>query len=101
MKISPLRLRAVRIRPDSRPASRGQPSYMVVLAHIKERSRWSLGSYGRPKMTEDLKDVGIDVGHLRVGRLMRDNGIFVKKTRKFNVEEGQKMTRGIILPATR
>ena len=25
---------------------------MVVLAHIKEQSRLSLGSYGRPRMTE-------------------------------------------------
>lgn len=28
---------------------------MVVLAHIKEQSRLSLGSYGRPRMTEELK----------------------------------------------
>lgn len=41
------------------------------LAHIKEQSRLSLGSYGRPRMTEELKEVGVDVGHRRVGRLMR------------------------------
>ena len=51
---------------------------MVVLAHIKEQSRLSLGSYGRPRMTEELKDVGVDVGHLRVGWLMRENGIAVE-----------------------
>ena len=34
-------------------------------------------------MTEELKEVGIDVGHRRVGRLMRENGISVEKTRKF------------------
>ena len=56
---------------------------MVVLAHIKEQSRLSLGSYGRPRMTEELKEVGIDVGHRRVGRLMRENGITVERTRKF------------------
>jgi transposase InsO family protein len=56
---------------------------MVVLAHIKEQSRLSLGSYGRPRMTEELKEVGIDVGHRRVGRLMRENGIVVERTRKF------------------
>jgi transposase InsO family protein len=55
---------------------------MVVLAHIKEQSRLSLGSYGRPRMTEGLKEVGVDVGHLRVGRLMRENGIVVERTRK-------------------
>lgn len=56
---------------------------MVVLAHIKEQSRLSLGSYGRPRMTEELKEVGVDVGHRRVGRLMRENGIVVERTRKF------------------
>lgn len=56
---------------------------MVVLAHIKEQSRLSLGSYGRPKMTEELKEVDVDVGHRRVGRLLRENGIVVERTRKF------------------
>lgn len=44
MKVSPRGLRAFR----SRPASRRQRTDMVVLAHIKEQSRLSLGSYGRP-----------------------------------------------------
>jgi hypothetical protein len=30
---------------------------MVVLAHIKEKPRLSLGSYGRPRMTEELKRI--------------------------------------------
>ena len=34
-------------------------------------------------MTEELKEVGVDVGHRRVGRLMRENGITVERTRKF------------------
>ncbi len=34
----------------------------------------------------------------RVGRLMRENGIVVERTRKFKVEEGQEMIRGIISP---
>lgn len=79
MNVSPRGFRAFR----SRPASRRQRTDMVVLAHIKEQSRLSLGSYGRPRMTEELKEVGIDVGHRRVGRLMRENGIAVERTRKF------------------
>ena len=35
------------------------------------------------QMTEELKEVGIDVGHRRVGRLMRESGITVERTRKF------------------
>ena len=96
MNVSPRGLRAFR----SRPASRRQHMDMVVLAHIKEQSRLSLGSYGRPRMTEELKEVGVDVGHRRVGRLMRENGIVVERTRKFKVEEGQEMIWGIISPTT-
>jgi putative transposase len=66
----------------SRPASRRQRSDLVTLAHIKEQSRPSLGSYGRPRMTEELKEIGLNVGHRRVGRLMRQNGISVVRTRK-------------------
>ena len=51
---------------------------MVVMAHIKEQSRLSLGSYGRPRMTDELKEVGVEVGHRRVGRLLRENGSSVR-----------------------
>ena len=64
-------------------------------------------------MTEELKEVGVDVGRPlpgsglhanrergRVGRLMRENWIVVERTRKFKVEEGQEMIRGIISPTT-
>ena len=69
----------------NRPASRRQRSDLVTLAHIKEQSRLSLGSYGRPRMTEELKEIGLEVGHHRVGRLMRQNGISVVRTRKHKV----------------
>jgi putative transposase len=79
MNVSPRGLRAFR----SRPASRRQHRDMVVLAHSKEQSRLSLGGYGRSRMTEELKEVGVDVGHRRVGRLMREHGIVVGGTKKF------------------
>lgn len=56
---------------------------MVVLAHIREQFALSLGSYGRPRMTEELKELGLEVGHHRVGRLMSENGIEVKRNKKF------------------
>ena len=37
---------------------------------------------GRPRMTEELQDLGLKVGHRRVGRLMRQNGIEAVRTRK-------------------
>ena len=74
MNVSARGLRAFRCR----PASRRQRMHMVVLAHIKEQSRLSLG--GRLRMTEELKEVGVDVGQRRVGRLMRENGIAFERT---------------------
>ena len=98
LNVSPRGLGAFR----SRPASSRQRTDMVVLAHIKEQSRLSLGSYGRPRMTEELKDVGVDVGHPlpgsglpanrergRVGRLMRENGIVVDKNTQIQGDHGQ------------
>lgn len=81
MDVSPRGLRTFR----SRPASRRQRSDMVTLAHIKVQSPLSLGSYGRPRMTEELKELGLNIGHRRVGRLMRQNGISVVRTRKHKV----------------
>ena len=64
MDVSPRGFRAWR----SRPASRRQRTDMVLLAHIREQFRLSLGSYGRPRMIEEMKELGFDVGHrLRLG----------------------------------
>ena len=58
---------------------------MVLLAHIREQHKLSLHSYGRPRMTEELQELGFEVGHRRVGRLMHQNGIRAIRTRKFKV----------------
>ncbi|MBU2936759.1 hypothetical protein KO503_11785 [Pacificibacter marinus] len=39
-------------------------------------------------MTEELKEIGLDVGHRQVGRLMRENGISVVRARKHKVTTG-------------
>jgi putative transposase len=57
----------------NRPASRRQRSDLATLAHIKEQSRLSLGSYGRPRMTEELKEIGLNVGHPLPGRRLQSN----------------------------
>lgn len=56
---------------------------MVLLAHIRDQHRLSLGSYGRPRMTVELNALNLRVGQRRVGRLMRQNGIQVVSSRKF------------------
>lgn len=40
----------------NRPASRRQRADMVFLANIREQSRLSLSSYGRPRMIKELRD---------------------------------------------
>ena len=65
-----------------RPPSRHQRDDMVLLAHIREQHRLSLGSDGRPRMTSELRELGFDIGHRRVARLMRDNAIHAVRTGK-------------------
>jgi putative transposase len=69
----------------ARPASQRTRGDMKVLAHIREHDSLSLGSYGRPRMTMELKETGLAVGERRVGRLMRINGIRPVRTRKHKV----------------
>ncbi len=69
----------------TRPISQRDRTDMKVLAHIREQYSLSLGSYGRPRMTMELKEAGLDVGERRVGRLMRLNGIKPVRTRKHKV----------------
>jgi len=67
----------------SRLPSKRQRDDMVLLANIREQQRLSLGSYGRPRMTAELKELGLDVGERRVGRLMAENGICAVRTKKY------------------
>ena len=70
---------AWRVRP-TRPRQRDD---MVLLAHIREPHRLSLQSYGRPRMSEELQELGLNVGHGRVGRLRRENGIKVIRSQNY------------------
>ena len=81
MDVSPRGYRAF----CSRPLSNSQCKDLVVLAHIREQFALSLGSYGRPRMTVELKEAGVDVGYRRVGRIMRENGIRVERSKKYKV----------------
>ena len=85
MDVSPRGYRAFR----NRPLSQSQRKDMVVLAHIREQFALSLGSYGRARMTEELKELGLSVGHRRIGRLMSENGIEVKRNKKPKADHGQ------------
>ncbi len=46
-----------------------------LVAQIQEFHKDSRGTYGSPRITDDLKDQGEGIGHNKVARLMRENGI--------------------------
>lgn len=79
----------------SRPISQRARTDMAVLAHIREQYSLSLGSYGRPRMTMELKEAGLDVGERRVGRLMRVNGIKPVRTRRHKVTTDSNHSLGV------
>jgi len=79
----------------SRPASQRTRGDMKVLAHIRENDSLSLGSYGRPRMTMELKEASLAFGERRVGRLMRINGIRPVRTRKHKVTTNSNHSLGI------
>ena len=67
----------------SRPASPRQREDLVLLAHIRSAFTLSNETYGSPRMTRELQDEGLMVGRRRTARLMRDNGLKARQTRRF------------------
>jgi len=53
--------------------SQRQRDDMVMPAHIREQRRLSLQSYGRPRMTEKLQDLGVCVGPPEAPEWYRDD----------------------------
>jgi putative transposase len=80
----------------TRPMSSRQRGDMKVLPHIREQYGLSLGSYGRPRMTMELKEAGRDVGERRVGRLMKVTGIKPARTRKHRITTNNNHSLGIV-----
>ncbi len=54
-----------------------------LLADIREAHKRSRNVYGSPRITEELKENGIQCSRNRVARLMRINGIAAKAKRRF------------------
>lgn len=66
-----------------RPLSKRAQEDARLLVKIRECSRKSRGTYGSPRVTEDLKGDGETVGHNRVARIMKEHGIVGKPLKKF------------------
>lgn len=67
----------------SRGASKHQQQDMLLLAYIREFYALSHGTYGSPRMTIELQEAGFTVGRRRVARLMQENGLKARVTRRF------------------
>jgi putative transposase len=67
----------------NRPASDRQCQDMVLLAHIRASFALSSATYGSPRMTHELRDIGLTVGRRRTARLMRENGLVARQKRRF------------------
>jgi len=66
-----------------RRSSQRQRRDVVILAHVRDQQCLSLSSYGRSRMKEELNELGLRVGQRRMGRRMRQNGIWIVRSRKF------------------
>ena len=62
---------------------RRQRDDMVLLAHVRSAFALSSGTYGRPRMTRELRDGGLTVGRRRIARRMRENGLRARQKRRF------------------
>jgi hypothetical protein len=71
-------LRARRIR----PLSQRQRDGLVLFGSHCEQKRLILQSYGWPRVTNELRELGLSVDRGRLGSLMCDNGIEVIRTQK-------------------
>lgn len=68
---------------------------LKALAHIREHFAPSNSTYGRPRVTMELKEAGLDVGERRVGRLMKLNGIRPVRIRRHKVTTDSRHSFGV------
>ena len=66
-----------------RPLSRRQEEDAQLLEKIEDSYRRSRGTYGSPRVCNDLQEHGETVGRHRVARLMRENNITARPLKKF------------------
>lgn len=70
---------------QGRPASRRRGEEAELTAEIREVERKARQRYGSPRVTAALRRVGWRVGHNRVARIMKKNGLFARPKRRFRI----------------
>jgi transposase InsO family protein len=69
-----------RFDPDREPEDRG-----IELRDVIQRIALEFPYYGRPRIVAELRRRGWDVGHRRVGRILREDNLLCLRKRKFVV----------------
>ena len=67
------------------PKSDRAQANIKLLKKIKETYKRFQGVYGSPRITQELREAGVECSENRVARLMRENEIAAKTKRKFKV----------------
>jgi transposase InsO family protein len=93
LKVSPQGYHQWHIRSPRRDERRKAEAALkdkVRMAHAKGRR-----TYGRVRVTQELKDDGVSVGEKRVGRLMREDGLRAKAAKKFKATTNSKHSQPV------
>ena len=80
---------------QSREPSARELEDAVVVERIKYFHNESRGTYGSPRILEDLKEDGFELGRRRVARLMTENSIFGTAKKKYKVTTDSKHSNKI------
>lgn len=68
-----------------RPTSPRKMADQELIQQIQEIHQQSRQTYGSPRIQAELAENGVNCSHKRVARLMRDEELFAKQSRKFKV----------------
>jgi len=68
-----------------RPTSPREMADQALMQHIKEIHHHSRQTYGSPRIQAELAENGVNCSHKRVARLMRNEELWAKQSRKFKV----------------
>lgn len=72
-----------------KPSRRAQED-TVLVEKIKQVHKESRGTYGSPRIVDDLREDGFEVSRRRVARLMKENGITGTSPKRFKVTTDSK-----------
>ena len=68
-----------------RPTSPRKMADRALSQQIKQIHHQSRQTYGSPRIQAELAENGVNCGHKRIARLMRDEELFAKQSRKFKM----------------